>query len=69
MAEKNRLVAAGKYDRVFAVELEAGDVTAFGETVESVVRIDDHQTVVHMTNGYSSHFGDGNSTMLIEKKG
>jgi hypothetical protein len=55
-----------EYVRVYVCELEAGDVTAFGETVESVDRVSDHRTVVRFTNGEVTAYGNGHTTALIE---
>jgi len=66
MAEKNPLVLSGEYERVYVCELEAGDITVFGETVESVHRKDDSITYVYLTNGDMQVYGDGLSTILIK---
>ena len=53
------------YARVFVCELEPGDVTAWGETVDHVERVTDNRTHVHFTNGAISAYGRGTSTVLI----
>lgn len=68
--ETNGLILAGTHERVFAVELESGDVTAFGETVARIDRVAGPKPAVfvHMTNGQVSVCRGEGATMLIERK-
>lgn len=68
MPETNPLVLSGAYERVFACEAEAGDVTVFGERVESVERVTDDKTLVRLNNGQTLVYGQGKSTLLIETR-
>lgn len=53
------------YIRSYVVELEAGDVNSFGETIEKVVRLNDHRTNVYTTTNVMYAFDRADSTMLV----
>lgn len=65
ITEWNPLVLDGQCERVYVIELEPGDVTPFGEVVESVIRRGDNSTTVYMKDGSVQHYGKGTSTVLI----
>jgi len=66
--ETNRLVLDGTMQRVFVSELEPGDVTALGWTVENTRRVTDNRTLVTTTDGDTYSFGRADWTMLIETR-
>lgn len=53
-------------ERVYVVELEIGDmIYGTNEIVDKVKRINDHRTIVTMTDGHVSSYRSGHSTVLV----
>lgn len=65
--EPDAVIDGVGYDRVYVVELEAGDVTPWGEVVEAVERISDQRTHVTFATGATSSYGKADSTVLVRR--
>ena len=65
--EHNPLVLSGEYDRVYASEIQVGDILAFGERVTSVKRLEfDNRIGIDTTDEYVVYRAD--STLLVKNE-